>query len=42
MNVNSGTVFHLVLVLDFADVFPVMVVAAQYREYLAEEPGLDI
>jgi hypothetical protein len=29
-------------VFKFADVFPVMAIAARYEEYLAEEPGLDI
>jgi hypothetical protein len=29
-------------VLDFADVFPIKVVTAQYGEYLVEEPELDI
>ena len=42
MHEDSNIIFHPVLVFDFADVFPVMAIAARYGEYLAEEPGLDI
>jgi len=39
---DFSVAFHPVLVPSFADVFPIRVVATQYRKYLAEESGLDI
>ena len=39
---NFSAAFHLVLVLDFIDVFPIKAIAAQRGEYLVEYPELDI
>jgi hypothetical protein len=34
--------FHLVLVFDFADIFPARVSIVQHGVYLAEKSGLDV
>lgn len=39
---DFSVVFHLVLIPDFVDVFPIKVVAAQHIEYIAEEPDLNV
>jgi hypothetical protein len=42
MHMDFSVAFHPVQVPSFAYLFPIKVVAIQYGEYLAEEPGLDI
>lgn len=39
---DFSVVFHLVPMPDFIDVFPIKVVVAQHREYIVEEPDLNV
>jgi acyl-CoA thioesterase len=41
IQVNFKATFHLALVLDFADMLLVRVVATQHGEYITEKSGLD-
>jgi hypothetical protein len=42
MQVDFSVAFHLVLVLDFSNVFPVRATSAQQREYMTKKPRLDL
>jgi hypothetical protein len=42
MQVDFSAAFHLVLVLDFSDGFPVRATSAQQREYMTKKTRLDL